>query len=273
MTALADSDVRSDGVAARPPEAATATRQSVSEKRGRAPGRGGRAPPPACPQPSTASRRLEARGFEGIPDAELLAQLLALFIGDSDADHHAHRLLHQFGSLADVVTAPPHRLQEVSDLQGEGLLTLRLLWELAARLAWQEVVQQPVLGASANVMAYCRVRLARERVDQVRVLYLDLASRLIADELLQTGTVGHVELFPRKVFVRALALDASKIIIARGCVGRPASLLARERSDVKALETAGVALGIRLVDYLVIGRDSHVSYRVEERSGRQSGDG
>lgn len=221
-----------------------------------------------CPQKMRDDRlRLEARGFQAIPDAELLAHLLALVADETDVDSQARRLLQHFGSLTDVVTAPPLRVREAAGLNDHGLLVLRLLWELAARLARHEVVQHSLLATSPSVIGYCQIRLARERVDQVRVLYIDAADRLIADDLHSAGTVGHVEVYARELLRRALDLDAHKIVVARGQVTGSARLSRLDRSYIKTLEEAGKALGIRLVDYLVIGRDSHVSYRSGDRSG------
>ena len=204
--------------------------------------------------------RLEARGFESVPDAELLAHLLAQVVEDGDPEAMAGRLLQHGGSLAGVVSAPTSRLRDMVGLTDRGALALRLLWELAARLAREEMVQVqvPVLASSAGLVTYCTVRLSRERVDQVRLLFLDRTHRLIADERHQSGTLGAVELYPREVLRHALELDALGIVVARRQAGRSARLSSRERADAKALDAAARALGVRLVDYLVIGRDGHV---------------
>ena len=214
--------------------------------------------------------RLEARGFESIPDSELLAHLLAQVVEDGDPDAIAGRLLQHGRSLAGVVSAPASRLQDMVGLKDRGVLALRLLWEMAARLAREEMVQTPVLASSAGLVTYCTVRLSRERVDQVRLLYLDGAQRLIADERHQTGTIGAVELYPREVLRRALELDALSIVVTRGQAGRSARLSSRDRADAKALDAATRALGIRLVDYLVVGRDGHASYRAGEAHATSS---
>ena len=205
--------------------------------------------------------RLEARGFHAIPDAELLTHLLALIADGADAEAHAERLLYRFESLTGVITASADQLQAVTGLDAHRLLILRLVWELAARLAWQETVREPLLVTSPGLLGYCQVRLARERVDQVRLLSLDADNRLIADDRIRVGTVGHVEIDRQEILRRALQRDASKIVVARGHVAGGAHLSGLERADVRTLEAAGKSLGIHLVDYLVIGRESHTSYR------------
>ncbi|GAA4250809.1 JAB domain-containing protein [Azospirillum formosense] len=222
-------------------------------------------------RPSTAEPpqrvALQARGFEAIPDGQLLAHLLALTTeGEkADADRLADRLLHHFGSLTDVVAASAPRLRQIARLDERGLFSMRLVWEVAARLAWQETVRQPLLATTPALLTYCQMRLARERVDQVRALYLDAQHHLIADERHQVGTAGTVEVYPREILRRALELDAAGLIVARGRIRGSARLSADDRSSAKALEVGGQALGIRLADYVVIARDGHCSYRSERR--------
>ena len=45
------------------------------------------------------------------------------------------------------------------------------------------------------------------------MLYLDRKNRIISDELLSTGTVDHVPVYPREVIKRALMLNASALIL------------------------------------------------------------
>ena len=49
--------------------------------------------------------------------------------------------------------------------------------------------------------------------EQVRVLFLDKRNQLIADEVLQTGTVDHAPVYPREVVKRALEVSASAVIL------------------------------------------------------------
>lgn len=163
--------------------------------------------------------------------------------------------------MVDVATAPAPRLRAVTALDDDVLLPLRLLWELAARLAWREVGRESQINTSSALLTYWQVRLARARVDEVRVLYLDATGHLIADEQHQAGTLGQVETYPREILRRALDLDAVKIAVGRRQLIGSARLSVEDRSCAKALEAAERALGIHLIDYMVIGRDSHAGYR------------
>lgn len=213
----------------------------------------------------------EARAFEAIPDRELLAQLLALTVPDGQADPMASRLLQHDGSLADAVAACGAWLAPTTGLPDRARLAFRLVWELAARLAREEMVGAPVLASSAALLTYARVRLSRERVDQIRVLYLDRERRLIADELHQSGTLGDVHSYPREILRRALELNALSFVVLRGQPGGRARLLPRDKETARSLEAGAGALGLRIGDYIVIGRDGHLGYRSSIAQRARSG--
>jgi DNA repair protein RadC len=72
--------------------------------------------------------------------------------------------------------------------------------------------QNPVIGSWQALMDYCALTV-RGPIERFHVLYLDRKNRIIADELLSTGTVDHVPVYPREVIKRALMLNASALIL------------------------------------------------------------
>jgi len=72
--------------------------------------------------------------------------------------------------------------------------------------------QNPVIGSWQAMMDYCALTV-RGPIERFHVLYLDRKNRIISDELLSTGTVDHVPVYPREVIKRALMLNASALIL------------------------------------------------------------
>ncbi|HYD31466.1 MAG TPA: JAB domain-containing protein [Azospirillaceae bacterium] len=203
----------------------------------------------------------EGERLESVPDQVLLAHLLGLIGGSTDPQNLADRLLGHFGTLANVIGAPTSRLDEAGLHDALGRRSLRVIREVAARLARSELVDQPIFLAHTALLTYCQIRLAREGVDQVRILFLDEQKRLIVDELHQSGTVGFVYIYHREVFRRALDLNASHLVVARGRPTGLPQLMDDDLDTAKRFEEAGDVLGIGLYDYLVIGPGGCGSYR------------
>ena len=120
--------------------------------------------------------------------------------------------------------------------------------------------QNPVLGNWQAVRDYCAVAV-RGEVERFHVLYLDRKNRIISDELLSTGTVDHVPVYPREVIKRALMLNASALILIHN---HPSGDPAPSEADLgmtKEIQKGCKYLGLTLHDHIVVGAGSEVSLR------------
>jgi DNA repair protein RadC len=112
-------------------------------------------------------------------------------------------------------------------------------------------------------MDYLTAVMARERVEQFRILFLDTRNRLIADEAQARGTVNHTPVYPREVVKRALELQATALILAHN---HPSGDPTPSRDDIemtREIVTAARALSIVLHDHVIIGNGCWLSFRRE----------
>lgn len=144
-------------------------------------------PAAAPPGPEGHRKRLREKllraGPEALADYELLEMLLFLALPRVDTKPHAKRLMARFGSVARVVTAPEAELRAVEGVGDSAIAALRTVQAVALRLLAGEAREAPLLGDAARLTAYLTAALAREPVEQFRVLFLDSRNRLIADEV------------------------------------------------------------------------------------------
>ena len=152
-------------------------------------------------------------GADAMPDYELLEMVLFRAIRRGDTKALAKALLARFGTFAEVLSAEPERLMEVKGV-GEAVATeIKIVHAAALRLAREEVIDRPVLGAWDKLLDYCRITLAHQDIERFHLLFLDNKNALIADEQQQKGTVNHTPVYPREVVKRALELGASAILL------------------------------------------------------------
>lgn len=90
----------------------------------------------------------------------------------------------------------------------------------ARQILLRHLNQNPVLSSWQAVLDYCALTI-RSEVERFHVLYLNRKNRLISDECLSIGTVDHVPVYPREVLRRALALNATALIIVHNHPTRP----------------------------------------------------
>lgn len=224
------------------------------------------AAPNKAPQPHYEGhrQRLRQRFFSGsgdMPDYEFLELLLFRSVPRRDTKPLAKALLAHFGNLAEIFAADIHRLQEVKGC-GEAVAgDLKIIGAATARILRAELPRRDVFDSWEKLIAYCRSVMAFEVREQFRILFLDKKNGLIADEILQIGTVDHTYVYPRNAVKRALDLAASAVILLHN---HPSGDPTPSRQDIamtKKLQEVMEAMGITIHDHLIIGRNGHSSFR------------
>lgn len=200
-------------------------------------------------------------GAEAMPDYELLELTLFAAIPRRDTKPLAKALLARFGSFAEVIAAPRARLLEVKGV-GEGVANhLKIVEAAAHRLSKTGVIGRPALSSWAALLDYCTAAMAREQAEAFRVLFLDRKNILIADEVLNRGTIDHTPVYPREVVKRALELSATAIIMVHN---HPSGDPTPSTADIQMTKTIiGIAgpLGISVHDHIIVGKNGHASLK------------
>jgi DNA repair protein RadC len=216
--------------------------------------------------PFLAGARAEARARRLYLEGQLLAPgpitlddagCLELLCGLDDAA--ARGLLDAFGSLPEVLGAPPADLTRIVGGQAAG--RVRLAQELSRRQLERPLRIRPVLSSSSAVDAYLRAALVGAPREQFRVLFLDKRNRLIADETLWNGTVDHAPCYPREVVRRALELNASAMLLCHNHPGGDPTPSGADIEMTRQVVEAAKALGLSVHDHVVVGGQQTASFR------------
>ncbi|MBW8733136.1 MAG: DNA repair protein RadC [Asticcacaulis sp.] len=209
-------------------------------------------------------------GLEALPDYELLELFLFRSIPLRDVKPLAKALLARFGSLQGVLSAPLNDMQQVEILDNKGkklkvtaevALDLGLMFEATRRTMAEPVKRTTVVASWSALIAYLKVTLAHEPREQFRVLFLDNQNKLMADEILGVGTVNHAPAYPREIMKRALEHGSSNVILVHN---HPSGDPSPSRDDIdmtKAIAEAGRALGIKVHDHVIVGREGVASFK------------
>jgi DNA repair protein RadC len=206
-------------------------------------------------------RRVLDKGVESLTDLEVLEYLLFSGRPRGDTKPLAKTLIKCFGNLAGVLNASREELATIAGLGEASIAALKIVPEAARRLALEEASERPVIASWDKLLAYCRVAMGHQKVEQFRLLFLDKKNRLIADELQQTGTVDHTPVYPREVIKRALELGASALILVHN---HPSGDTTPSQADIemtREVQEAAAKLGISVHDHIVISKSGHNSFK------------
>lgn len=198
--------------------------------------------------------KLQARGAEALSDYELLMAI----IGSGT----------QYADVTKLAREVQKLLKEKgSELAYEDLLSVKSLGPakatqiMAGFELWRrqfEVSERPIIDNPEKAVE--QLSGIRDKKQEYFVcLTLDGANRLIAKRIITIGTLTASLVHPREVFAEAITDRAASIIVAHN---HPSGTLTASSADsevTKRFEEAGVVLGIKLVDHLIVSSSGHLS--------------
>jgi DNA repair protein RadC len=202
-------------------------------------------------------------GPETLTDYELLEMTLVRALPRRAIKPIARALLVSFGTYSNVLAASVPELLRIDGLGEAGAAALKLVHAAALRLVRAEVRDQPVFSNWDKLMDYLNAALAREKVEQLRVLFLDGRNRLLGDEIISRGTINHTAVYPRQVLVRALELHAAALILVHNHPSGDPTPSGDDIAMTDDVRRAAAPLDIVVYDHVIIGNGRWTSFRKE----------
>jgi len=217
-------------------------------------------PAPAAPAyaPQGLQERAARFGCETLADFEALELLLSR-TAPKVAANHAKALLGRYLSLGAVLAAPTQALAQM--VGSAAALDLKLVHEATRRVMEEKIARRCVVSSWSALLAYLKVTMQHNGREAFRVLYLDKKNQLVADEIMNNGTVDHAPVYPREVARRALELDASAVIFVHNHPSGDPTPSSADVDMTRQLVAALKPLRIDTHDHVVVGRDGVASFK------------
>lgn len=196
-----------------------------------------------------------------MPDQEFVEMVLYTTGRIKDCKTLAAKLLERFHTLAGVFNAELYQLQDLGPIDEDIVNAFRAVRGVAAHLARQEIVSQPIIKNWEKLIVYLRASMAYRKVEELRVLFLDRRNALLADEMQSEGTIDHTPCYPREVVKRALIHDASAVILVHN---HPSNMPEPSAADIemtKQIKQALEAVGVVLHDHVIVTRKGETSFK------------
>ena len=205
-------------------------------------------------------RFLDSSG-DALPDYELLELILFSARPRGDVKPLAKRLLKQFGSFKNVIYADELALRGIDDVGDAVIATLKTIRISAQRMIKSEIADQPVIQSWSALMDYCKLVMGKEKIEQFRVLFLNHRHALIADEVMQQGTINHTPVYPREIVKRALEHSAAAIILLHN---HPSGDPTPSKADIditQKITEAAATVNVTVHDHVIITETGHYSFK------------
>lgn len=196
-----------------------------------------------------------------LADYELLELALFYVFPRIDTKERAKSLLDHFKTLRNIIFADPADIKKIPGIKDSSAIFFKLIHEILCRIEFENLKDAPIIASSEQVIQYYQSSLENLKKEQLRVMFLNNKNRLLAEEVIQTGTVNQTPFYPREIIQKALEHGASALILVHN---HPSGDPQPSRQDIvvtKQLLEIAQKLDIMLLDHLIIGKSSYRSFR------------
>ena len=167
----------------------------------------------------------------------------------------AERLIDTYGSSGRALASSHESLART--LQGHAPLAdvITAARDLADYSSLALIRSEPIDVADPGFLEYLRRELGGQDDERLLGIFVDASSRFISSGWLATGLGAQVTVPCRAVTRRVIELGAEGIVLAHN---HPSGSTKPSAADIRStaiLRTVLTALGCRLLDHLIVGRD------------------
>ncbi len=213
-------------------------------------------------------RRLRERfrktSFEGFSKYTTLELLLTYAIPHGDIKPVVMELIRKFGGFQEVLDATFEELSLVKGLDEKSATFFTLLKPCASLYLKQSLIKKKTISGTTDLIEYCMTEMKGLKDEQFRAIFLNSQNEMIAEEIIQTGTVDQTVVYPRKVMERALHHRATGMIFVHN---HPSGCFHPSMDDIRLtemLKQAAKILQLKVHDHLIISSSGYYSFLESE---------
>ena len=206
-------------------------------------------------------KRFLGEGLDHFSEVHALELLLFFGKPQSDTNDLAHELLQRFGSLHQVLTAPPEQLMQVKGVGEHVAILLSLVKGISVKYLIDHDDPPARLESLEDCGKYLHHHFVGQRDEVVMLLCLDAKRMPLCCRIVSKGSVNAAEVSVRKVVEAALAVNATTVMLAHN---HPSGLAIPSMEDILTTRRMAMALdavGILLEDHIVVAGKEYVSLR------------
>jgi len=206
--------------------------------------------------------RLCRLGPAALSNEELLALLLGTGSRGESVLERARRLLAVHGGLAGLAGVSGAELRRERGIKKARGAAIEAALEIARRLATVTLTDRDLLNEPRLVKESLRRSQGDGTQERTGALYLNARNRLLRhDPEIYRGTLDRAVVEPRELLKRALLANAAALIVYHNHPSGDPSPSREDREFTRRLAAAADAVGLRLLDHIVVARDGCVSFR------------
>ncbi len=218
--------------------------------------------------PDRPRERLRSLGGRALTNRELVALLLGSGSGSGTALEVADRVLARSGgSLRRLGSLSLQDLEKVRGVGAARAARLVAATEMGRRQEADRLPSGVPLQGPHDVERVMGPRLRPLTQEEFHVLLVDRRNRLLRDVLVTRGLLDASLVHPREIFREAVTEGAASVILVHNHPSGDPTPSAEDVAVTENLRAAGEALGIPVLDHVIVAERGHRSMMAVEPRG------
>lgn len=212
---------------------------------------------PLSEQPEEIFSRL---GPASMTDAELLALILRSGTKEKSALSLAEEVLnYDNGNILNISRLSYDELLKIDGIGKVKAIKLKAIAELSNRIYITSRKRTVRFDSPLSIADYYKESLRHLKRENILLLMLNTKLDLIAEERISVGTENEAIYSAREIYNLALRKGAVNIILIHNHPSGDATPSNADITTSKKLVEAGLIVGIKLIDHIIIGDNSFYS--------------
>lgn len=209
------------------------------------------------------TEKMNRMSVSNLTDAETIAVILGTGTRRQEATEIAYKLLERAGGSLDNIARMDYReIMKVNGLGEKKAKKIVCAMELGRRHRAEQKKMTKV-ESSREMAEIMMSELQNKTKEEFWLICINNANRIIKKTKIADGGIHEVIVDPKNVMKEALLTEATGIVV---CHNHPSGDITPSEKDIKVtkvLNTGATALGIRLLDHIIVTKDNYFSFADE----------
>ncbi|AFA48974.1 RadC family protein [Acetobacterium woodii] len=205
-------------------------------------------------------------GAKSLSNAELLAIIIRTGTKDATSVEVSRKIIEFIDNdLSYFHQVDVLELKRNPNLAGVGIVKacqIKAAIELGIRVKQKNSINVKVSSPS-DVVDLLMDEMQYLKQESFKIIILDTKNQIIKVEGISVGILNAALVHPREVFIKAIRQHAAAIILAHNHPSGDPEPSTEDKHITKRLVDAGELLGISVIDHIIIGRGSFLSFKQE----------
>jgi DNA repair protein RadC len=205
-------------------------------------------------------RFLNGSGLDSFAEHEALELLLFYCISRKDTNELAHRMLREYGSLANLFDAHPRDVARRCEINENTAVLLSLIPQLSKRYLQSKWNKSVRLVSPQSAGRYLIDLFAARSTEAFYILCLDARRGLNGAVLVNEGTVDEAPVYIRNIVETALLYNAVNVVLSHNHPGGSVSASGADIEATRQIIRAFEMLSICVLDHIVVACGRYFSF-------------